>query len=77
MGNDKNMANKIKKLNLPKEIEIPMLQLNNIKDGIVKGDYELSSDDEDNIDNILIAFVLHLIKKHVQPLIDKKQLKNS
>ncbi|MBY9016587.1 MAG: hypothetical protein KGD68_12905 [Candidatus Lokiarchaeota archaeon] len=74
MGNDKNMINKIKKLNLPKEIEIPMLQLNNIKDGIVKGDYELSNDDEDNIDNILVAFVLHLIKKHIQPFIDKKQL---
>jgi len=74
MGNDKNMANKIKKLNLPKDIEIPMLQLNNIKDGIVKGDYELSSDDEDNIDNILVLFVLHLIKKHIQPLIAKGQL---
>ena len=74
MGNDKNMTNKIKKLNLPKEIEIPMIQLNNIKDGIVKGDYELSSEDEDNINNILVAFVLHLIKKHIQPIIDKKQL---
>jgi len=31
MGNDKNMTNKIKRLKLPKEIEIPMLQLNNIK----------------------------------------------
>jgi len=74
MGNDKNMSNKIKRLELPKEIEIPMLQLNNIKDGIVKGDYELSGDDEENIDNILVNFVLHLVKKHIQPLIDKKQL---
>ena len=74
MGNDKNMTNKIKRLKLPKEIEIPMIQLNNIKDGIVKGDYELSGDDEENIDKILVNFVLHLIKKHIQPLIDKKQL---
>lgn len=74
MGNDKSMINKIKLLKLPKEIEIPMIQLNNIKDGIVKGDYELSGDDEENIDNILVNFVLHLIKKHIQPLIDKKQL---
>lgn len=74
MGNDKNMINKIKQLKLPKEIEIPMIQLNNIKDGIVKGDYELSGDDEENIDKILVNFVLHLIKKHIQPLIDKKQL---
>jgi len=74
MGNDKSMINKIKLLKLPKEIEIPMIQLNNIKDGIVKGDYELSGDDEENIDKILVNFVLHLIKKHIQPLIDKKQL---
>jgi len=74
MGNDKNMTSKIKRLQLPKEIEIPMIQLNNIKDGIVKGDYELSDDDEENIDKILVNFVLHLIKKHIQPLIDKKQL---
>ena len=74
MGNDKNMINKIKRLKLPKEIEIPMIQLNNIKDGIVKGDYELSGDDEENIDKILVNFVLHLIRKHIQPLIDKKQL---
>ena len=74
MGNDKNMTNKIKRLKLPKEIEIPMIQLNNIKDGIIKGDYELSGDDEENIEKILVNFVLHLIKKHIQPLIDKKQL---
>jgi hypothetical protein len=74
MGNDKNMTNKIKRLKLPKDIEITLLQLNNIKDGIVKGDYELSSDDEENLDKILVNFVLYLIKKHIQPIIDKKQL---
>jgi hypothetical protein len=74
MVNDKNMANKIKRLKLPKDIEITLMQLNNIKDGIVKGDYELSSDDEENIDKILVNFVLYLIKKHIKPIIDKKQL---
>lgn len=74
MGNDKNMSNKIKRLKLPKDIEISLIQLNNIKDGIVKGDYELSGDDEENIDNILVDFVLFLIKKHIKPLISKKQL---
>jgi len=74
MVNDKNMANKIKRLELPKDIEITLMQLNNIKDGIVKGDYELSSDDEENIDKILVNFVLYLIKKHIKPIIDKKQL---
>jgi hypothetical protein len=74
MVNDKNMTNKIKRLKLPKDIEITLMQLNNIKDGIVKGDYELSGDDEENINKILVNFVLYLIKKHIQPLIDKKQL---
>ena len=74
MGNDKNMSNKIKRLKLPKDIEISLIQLNNIKDGIVKGDYELSGDDEENIENILVDFVLFLIKKHIKPLISKKQL---
>ncbi|MBA7609186.1 hypothetical protein ES703_16374 [subsurface metagenome] len=31
MGNDKNMSNKIKRLKLPKDIEISLIQLNNIK----------------------------------------------
>jgi hypothetical protein len=74
MKSDKNMANKIKRLELPKDIEITLLQLHNIKDGIVRGDYELSGEDEENIDKILVNFVLYLIKKHVQPIIDKKQL---
>jgi hypothetical protein len=74
MGNDKNVSNKIKRLKLPKDIEISLIQLNNIKDGIVKGDYELSGDDEENIDNILVDFVLFLIRKHIKPLISKKQL---
>ena len=74
MINDKNMVSKIKRLKLPKDIEITLMQLNNIKDGIVKGDYELSGDDEENINKILVNFVLYLIKKHIQPIIDKKQL---
>ena len=74
MGNDKNMSNKIQRLKLPKDIEISLIQLNNIKDGIVKGNYELSGEDEENIDNILVDFVLFLIKKHIKPLISKKQL---
>lgn len=74
MGNDKNMSNKIKRSKLPKDIEISLIQLNNVKDGIVKGDYELSADDEENIENILVDFVLFLIKKHIKPLISKKQL---
>jgi hypothetical protein len=74
MVNDNNISNKIKRLKLPKNIEISLIQLNNVKDGIVKGDYELSGDDEENIENLLVDFVLFLIKKHIKPLISKKQL---
>jgi len=74
MGNDKNISNKIKRLKFPKDIEISLIQLNNVKDGIVKGDYELSGEDEENIDNILVDFVLFLIEKHIKPLVSKKQL---
>jgi hypothetical protein len=68
----KNMSVKIKKLNLPKDVEISLLQLNNIKDEIVKGDYELSPEDEENINNILVNFVFYLMQKHVKPMINSK-----
>jgi hypothetical protein len=74
MVNDNNMSNKIKRLKLPKNIEISLIQLNSVKDGIVKGDYELSGEDKESIGNILVDFVLFLIKKHIKPLINKKQL---
>ncbi|NHJ23940.1 MAG: hypothetical protein EAX89_05165 [Candidatus Lokiarchaeota archaeon] len=66
----RNMAMKIKEIGLPKDIEISLLQLNNIKEEIIKGDYELSPDDQENINTILVNFVCFLIQKHIKPLIN-------
>jgi thiol-disulfide isomerase/thioredoxin len=74
LANQGNMALKIKKIGLPKDVEISLLQLNHIKEEIVKGDYELSSEDQEIISTILINFICFLIQKHIKPLINKSIL---
>lgn len=76
MGNERDMANKIRNLKLPKDVELTLLQLNNIKNQIVQGDYELSSEEEEMISNILVKFVFYLINSHIKPLINEKQLED-
>jgi hypothetical protein len=71
-----DMPNKIKKLRLPKEVELVLLQLNNIKNEIVKGDYELSDEENQMIEMILVRFVLYLINSHIKPLINEDLIKN-
>jgi hypothetical protein len=71
-----DMPNKIRKLNLPKEVELILLQLNNIKNQIVQGDYELSLEEEDMINGILVKFVFFLINSHIKPLVNEHQLEN-
>jgi len=71
-----DMPNKIRKLNLPKEVELTLLQLNNIKNQIVQGDYELSLEEEDMINGILVKFVFFLINSHIKPLVNEHQLEN-
>jgi len=71
-----DMPNKIKMLKLPKDVELSLLQLNNIKNAIVKGDYELSKEEEDMINNILVKFVFYLVDSHIRPLINEDQLKD-
>ncbi|MHA1670724.1 MAG: hypothetical protein ACTSV5_09110 [Promethearchaeota archaeon] len=70
-----DMPNKIKKLQLPKDVELSLLQLNNIKNAIVKGDYDLSREEEDMISNILLKFVFYLVDSHIKPLVSEEQLK--
>ncbi|MFX1357589.1 MAG: hypothetical protein ACFFA8_09900 [Promethearchaeota archaeon] len=74
MGNERDMIAKIKKLNVPKEVELILLELNNVKDQIVQGDYELSKEDQQKINIILVKFVFYLITKHIRPLINQKVL---
>ena len=71
-----DMPNKIKKLELPKDVELSLLQLNNIKNAIVKGDYDLSNEEEVMINNILVKFVFHLVESHIKPIINEDQLKD-
>jgi hypothetical protein len=74
LDNERDMIAKIKKLNVPKEVEIMLLELNNVKDQIVQGDYELSKEDQQKINIILVKFVFYLIKKHIRPLINQEVL---
>lgn len=71
-----DMPNKIKKLHLPKDVELSLLQLNNIKNAIVKGDYDLSNEEEVMINNILVKFVFYLVEAHIKPLVNEDQLKD-
>jgi len=73
-NNDRDMSGKIKKLKLPKDVEISLLQLNNIKNEIVKGDYDLAPEEKEIIGNVLIKFVFYLFKKHIKPIVDTNQL---
>ena len=52
------------------------MQLNNIKNAIVKGDYDLSREEEDMINDILVKFVFYLVDSHIRPLINEEQLKD-
>jgi len=74
--NIKNLSTKIKKLKISKEMESDLLQLNNIKEAIVHGDYELTSEEEEQISTILVRFILYLINKHIKPLVNNDQLEN-
>ncbi len=76
INNNTDMPNKIKKLQLPKDVELSLLQLNNIKDAIIKGEYDLSSEEEDMINHILVKFVFYLVESHIKPLINEEQLKD-
>ena len=71
LANQGNMITKIKKMGLPRKIEISLLQLYNIKEEMIKGDYELSIEDQENINSILIKFVFHLFHKYIKPILNK------
>jgi len=73
---DKDLPTKIKLLKLSTELENTLLDLNNIRNQTIQGDYELSSDDKDKVNNTVVNFTLNLIEKHIKPLIDGKKLKN-
>jgi hypothetical protein len=71
---EKDIIAKVRKLKLGEDLEKHLLDLNVIKDKLIKGDYELSTHEESNIRTVLVKFVLFLLKMRLESLINKKQL---
>ena len=74
--NGKTLPAKIKLLNLPPNLEQTLLDLNQIRNQTIHGDYELSSNDKDLVNEVVINFTLNLIKHHIKPFLDAKKLTN-
>lgn len=73
---DKDLANKIKSLELSVEMEEILLELNEIRDKAIHSDYELSEDDKSKVNKAIVGFILNLVEKHIKPLINSKKLKS-
>ncbi|MBA7650618.1 hypothetical protein ES703_58428 [subsurface metagenome] len=53
-----------------------LLELNEIRKHTIQGNYELSSDDKENVNHAVVNFTLSLIEKHVKPIVNSKKLKS-
>ena len=73
---DKDLANKIKSLELSVEMEEILLELNEIRDKAIHSDYELSEDDKSKVNRAIVGFILNLVEKHIKPLINSEKLKS-
>ncbi len=74
MEDEKDLIAKVRKLKLAEDLEQNLLNLNVVKDKLIKGDYELSSEEQSSIRTVLVRFILFLLKKQLESLIDKKDL---
>ena len=74
MEEEKDLIAKVRKLKLNEDLEQSLLNLNVVKDKLIKGDYELSSEEQSSIRTVLVRFVLFLLKKKLESLINKKEL---
>ena len=70
-----DLPDKIKLLKLTADLENTLLELNEMRNQTIQGNYELSSDDKVKINNTVVNFTLSLIEKHIKPLISNKKLK--
>ncbi|KKM19868.1 hypothetical protein LCGC14_1651230, partial [marine sediment metagenome] len=75
--NGKDLPTKIKLLNLSPNLEFTLLELNEVRIQTIHSAYELSDNDKDRINEVVINFTLNLIKKHIKPLIEEKKLKTN
>jgi thiol-disulfide isomerase/thioredoxin len=73
--NDKDLSTKIKQLKLIPQLENLLLELNQIREQTIQGNYELSPGDKENVNTAVVNFTLNLIEKHIKPLVDGKKLR--
>ena len=73
---NKDLAIKIKSLELSVEMEKILLELSKIRDKAIHSDYELSENDKRKVNKAVVGFILNLVEKHIKPLIDGKKLKS-
>ncbi len=74
---NKDLAKKIKALELSVEMEKILLELNDIRDKAINSDYELSENDKRKVNRAVVGFILNLVEKHIKPLIDSEKLKST
>ena len=74
--NGEDLSSKIKLLKLSSDLEELLLELNEIRKHTIQGNYELSSDDKENVNHAVVNFTLSLIEKHVKPIVNNKKLKS-
>ena len=74
MKEEKDIIAKVRRLKLDEDLEKQLLDLNVIKDKLIKGDYELSSGEQSTIRTVLVRFVLFLLKERLKSLINKEEL---
>jgi len=73
---NKDLANKIKVLELSVEMEEILLELYEIRNKAIHSDYELSENDKSKVNTAVVGFILNLVEKHIKPLINSKKLKS-
>ncbi|MHA2183881.1 MAG: hypothetical protein ACXAAI_02690 [Promethearchaeota archaeon] len=73
---DKDLEKKIKLLTLSPELEQSLLEINELREKTINGDYELNEGDRARINEVVVGFILSLIEKHVKPLIEGKEFRN-
>lgn len=74
MNEEKDLIAKVRRLKLDEDLEKHLLDLNVVKDKLIKGDYELSSTERSTIRIVLVKFVLFLLKEQLKSLISNKSL---
>ncbi|MHA2367162.1 MAG: hypothetical protein ACXAC7_24640 [Candidatus Hodarchaeales archaeon] len=71
-----DLPGKIKLLKLTGDLENSLLELNEIRNQTIQGNYDLSDEDKVKVNNVVVNFTLSLIEKHIKPLINNKKLKS-